>query len=407
MPTKKKTIRVPYARTVYGKKEVGAVLEVLKDPLHIAPGKRATEFEQKIAKAYGKQFGILVNSGSSANMLALEAFAFPVGAEVITPVLTFGTTLAPLVQKGLTPVFVDVEEGTYLVNVGQIENAITKKTKALMIPSLLGNIPDLARLERIAKKHNLVLIDDSCDTIGGRFAGKPTGAYSDVSTTSFYASHIITAAGTGGMACFKDAACARRARVFGAWGRESTLFGTGEKSEDLKKRFAGKLDGQTYDAKFLFTEIGYNFQSTELSAAFGLEQLNRLPAFAKARRQRFNELYAFAKQYERFFILPKEHAKAHVNWLAFPLTLRPDAPFTRAEITQYLEAHNIQTRPIFTGTVTRQPAFKNIRHRKAVPHFPVSDHIMRNGFLVGAHHGLTDAEMRYLKETFRVFLERF
>ncbi|KND50752.1 MAG: CDP-6-deoxy-D-xylo-4-hexulose-3-dehydrase [Parcubacteria bacterium C7867-001] len=402
----KKRIRVPYAGTVYGREEIAAVNRVLKDPLHIAPGAAAAKFEKSIAALFGKKDGIFVNSGSSANLIALESLQLPAGSEVITPVLTFGTTIAPIVQKGLVPVFVDVAEGTYLIDVSQVEKAIGPKTKAIMVPSLLGNIPDLKRLQSIAKKHGLFLIDDSCDTVGGSFAGKPTGAYSDISTTSFYASHIITAAATGGMVCFHDQKRARRARILAAWGRESTMFGSHEQSEDIKLRFAGMLDGQTYDAKFLFTEIGYNFQSTEISAAFGLAQLAKLPRFAALRKKRFKELYAFAKKYERFFILPKEHPQAKVNWLAFPFLLRPNVPFKREEITRYLEEMNIQTRPIFTGTVLRQPAFARIKHRKAVPSFPVSDHVTRNGFLVGAHHGLSDTQMRYLLTTLAKFLDR-
>ncbi len=406
MPSKK-SVRVPYAAAVYGREEIAAVNQVLKNPLKLAPGEAAAAFERNISKTFGKKQGVFVNSGSSANLVALEALNLPRGAEVITPVLTFGTTVAPLVQKGLIPVFVDVEEGTYLMNPAQAEQAITKKTRAIMVPSLLGNIPDLARLQKLAKKHGLYLIDDSCDTVGATFAGKPTGAYSDVSTTSFYASHVITAGATGGMACFADPALANRAKIFAAWGRQSTLFGTHEKSEDLKLRFAGTLDGQTYDAKFLFTEVGYNLQSTEMSAAFGLAQLKKLPLFTARRKKRFNELYKFAKRYERFFILPKQDARAKTNWLAFPLTLREGTPFSRLEITKYLEEENIQTRPIFTGTILRQPGFKVIKHRKGVKAFPVSDHVMRNGFLLAAHHGLSDVQMAYLQKKLAAFLDRY
>lgn len=407
MEKNKQPMRVPYAQAVYGKEEVNAVLRVLKDPLKLSPGVAVAAFEEKVATVFGQKFGIFVNSGSSANMIALEVLNAPPGSEVITPVFTFATTVAPILQKGLVPVFVDIEEGTYLANIDQIEKAITPKTKAIMIPSLLGNIPDLKRLQKIAKKHNILLIDDSCDTIGATFAGKPTGSFSDVSVTSFYASHIITAAATGGMVCFKNPAMARRARVLAAWGRESTLFGSHEKSEDIKKRFNGVLDGDTYDAKFLFTEIGYNFQSTEISAAFGLEQLKRLPAFAKKRAQRFAQLTAFAKRYEKWFTLPKQDPRAVTNWLAFPLTLKPEAPFTRAEITRYLEEANIQTRPVFTGTILKQPGYQNIKHRKAVKTFPVSDYVMKNGFLVGAHHGLTDVQMTYLLKTLETFLSKY
>ena len=230
MPKRISGTRVPYAQAVYGTEEVQAVVAVLKNPLKISPGAACAEFEKKVAGIFGQKHGVFVNSGSSANLTALEALNLPKGSEVITPVFTFGTTVAPIVQKGLVPVFVDIEEGTYLANVDQIEAAITPKTKAIMIPSLLGNIPDLARLSKIAKKHKIPLIDDSCDTIGATFDGKPTGEYADISVTSFYASHIITAAATGGMVCMKDDSLARRARIFSAWGRESTLFGSHEKS---------------------------------------------------------------------------------------------------------------------------------------------------------------------------------
>lgn len=407
MAKTKNQIRVPYAQAVYGKEEIAAVNRVLKDPNKISPGAAVTEFEQKIAAVFGKKHGLFVNSGSSANLIVFETLNLPVGSEVITPVFTFSTTVAPIIQKGLVPVFVDVEEGTYLANIDQIEAAITSKTKAIIIPSLLGNVPDLARLKRIAKKHSLYLIEDSCDTIGASFDGKPTGSYTDATTTSFYASHIITAAATGGMVCFSDDALARRAKVLAAWGRESTLFGMHEKSEDIKKRFAGTIDGEIYDAKFIFTEVGYNFQVTELSAAFGLEQLKRLKKFGASRKKRFAELTKFAQKYERYFTLPRQLEKVQTNWLAFPLSIKPGAPFTRAEITRYLEEENIQTRPIFTGNILRQPAFKAIRHRKAVPTFPVADYIMRNGFLIGAHHGLSDAQMKYLLSKLEAFLSRY
>lgn len=405
MPKKTKEIRVPYAQAVYGKEEIGAVNKVLKDPSKLSPGKMAAEFESKVAKVFGKQEGIFVNSGSSANLIALESLDLPVGSEVITPVFTFATTVAPIVQKGLVPVFVDIEEGTYLANISQIEKAIGPKTKAIMIPSLLGNIPDLARLAKIAKKHGIYLIDDSCDTIGASFDGKPTGAYSDISITSFYASHVITAAAGGGMVCYNDPKLARKARILSAWGRESTLFGSHEKSEDIEKRFAGTIGGKTYDAKFIFSEVGYNFQSTDINAAFGLEQLKKLKRFSALRRKRFAQLRAFAKKYEQYFILPKQDDRVVTNWLAFPLTLRAEAPFTRAEITRHLEEHNIQTRPVFTGTILRQPGYKDIPHRKGVPSFPVSDYVMENGFLVGAHHGLTDEQMNHLLSTMRAFIE--
>lgn len=399
--------RVSYAQAVYGPEEIAAVLRILENPSKIAPGESVREFEDKISKLFGKRAGIMTNSGSSANLLALEALKLPPGSEVITPVLTFSTTVAPIIQKGLIPVFVDVELETYLINLDQVEKAITKKTKALMIPSLLGNLPDFKRLQAIAKKHKLYLIEDSCDTLGAMYAGRPTGVYSHISTTSFYATHAITAAAAGGMVCINDPVLERRARVIAAWGRDSTLFGAFEKSEDIQKRFSGRIGGKIYDAKFIFSEIGYNFQSTELNAAFALEQLKRLKEFNARRAKRSQELLSFFKKYEQFFILPRQRKESRTNWMSFPLTIKPKSPFTRAEITKYLEEMNIQTRPIFTGTIVRQPAYRKAPHRKGVSRFPVSDYIMENGFLIGSHHGMTDTQMAYLKYAIASFLEPY
>jgi CDP-6-deoxy-D-xylo-4-hexulose-3-dehydrase len=403
------SIRVAYAAAVYGAREVNAVREVLKDPLHLAAGHRVKEFEERIARLFGKKSGVMVNSGSSANLIAVEALDLPRGSEVITPVLTFATTVAPLLQKGLVPVFTDVKRGTYLLDIDEVESLITRKTKALMVPSLLGNIPDLKRLAHIARKHRLKIIEDSCDTVGARYAGKPTGAYSDVSTTSFYASHVITAAAGGGMACFNDPALHRKALVIANWGRESTLFGAYERSEELKKRFAGRLDGDVYDAKFIFSELGYNFQSTELHAAFGLEQLKRLPSFIKRRRANFAAHKRFFKRFERFFILPEEDPRAETAWLAFPLEIRDGASFSRRDITEYLEKRGIQTRPIFTGNIFKQPGFARALKEAGVHEgrYPHADSVMKRGFLIGMHHGMSATQMRYMQSVFSEFLLRF
>jgi len=400
-------LRVPTALAVFGKPEIRAVNEVLSNPTRIAPGNAVKEFERRIARLFSKKYGVMVNSGSSANLLALSVLNLPRGSEVITPVLTFATTVAPIVQKGLVPVFVDVKEGTYLANLDQIEPLITKKTKALMIPSLIGNIPDLSRLQMIARKYKLYLIEDSCDTIGATFEGKPTGYYTDISITSFYASHIITTAGAGGMVCFNDPKLARRALVMSSWGRESTLFGTYEKSEDIKKRFSGTLDGGRYDAKFIFSEIGYNFQSAELNGAFGLQQLNRLKEFIKRRQSNFSELIKFFKQYQRFFVLPRQDARVKTNWLIFPLLIKEGTPFSRYELTKYLEENNIQTRPVFTGDILKQPAFQKIKYRGLKNGYPVADQVMKSAFLIGCHQGLEKKHLRYLKKTFVDFLENY
>src|SRR3989338_7819810 len=275
MENKRDSMEVPYAAAIYGPEEIEAVLNVLRNPKKIVAGPQVKEFEKKIAGIFGKEYGIMVNSGSSANLIAFDVLDLPVGSEVITPALTFGTTLAPILQKGLVPVFADIVVGDYTINIDQIEKLITKKTRALMIPSLIGNIPDFRRLRAIADKHKLWLVEDSCDTLGPKLYGKSTGAYTDISTTSFYASHIITAGGSGGMICLNNPEWFKRAKTLAGWGRASAI----NESEEPEYRFGVKLAGIPYDRKFLFTEIGYNFQSTDIAAAFGLAQLKKFSQF--------------------------------------------------------------------------------------------------------------------------------
>ncbi len=401
-------ISVPYASAIYDQKEIEAVLNVLKNPKKIVAGPAVREFEKKIAELFGKKYGVMVNSGSSANLIAFELANLPKGSEVITPILTFSTTVAPILQKGLVPIFVDVAPGTYQIDVEKIEEKITEKTKALMIPSLLGNIPDMEKLRDLAYRYNLIFIEDSCDTLGATFAGIPTGSYSHFSTTSFYASHIVTAAGGGGMVCMNLPAQQERGLVMSNWGRQSTLFGSYEKSEDIQKRFAGEIDGETYDAKFIFTEVGYNFQPTEMQGAFGLVQLSRLQQFTLRRRSNFADLLDFFSNFEKYFILPKQDERVRTNWLAFPLTLQPDCPFGRNELQKYLEEKNIQTRPIFTGNILKQPAFAKLsENNKMKSDYPVTNHIMRNGFVIGCHHGLNSKHLEYVKSVFVEFLEKY
>ena len=265
----------------------------------------------------------MVNSGSSANLLAFEVLDIPEDSEVITPILTFATTLSPIIKKGLTPVFVDVEPETYIVNIDQIEQSITSKTKVLMIPSLLGNVPDMKRLRKIADENNLIFIEDSADTLGATFNDIPTGKFSDVSTTSFYGSHIITAAGEGGMICLNNSEWEKRGRILRGWGRSSAVT----ESENIDERYSSKLGGIPYDSKFIFEEIGYNFLPTEISAAFGLAQLKKLDRFKKIRNENFKKLEDFFSSFD-YFILPKRHKSAENAWLAFPLTIAPNSPFS-------------------------------------------------------------------------------
>ena len=401
MGKRQKYLRVPYALTVFGNEEKAAVADVLKTP-QIVAGKRAMEFEQKVSKLFGKKHGVLVNSGSSANLLAFEIAALPRGAEVITPILTFSTTVSPIIKCGLVPVFADVEQGTYTINIDQVEKLITKRTKALMIPSLLGIIPDYPRLRKIANKHKLILIEDSCDTLGATINGRPTGMYTDISTTSFYASHIITAAGEGGMICLNDKDEYDHARILAGWGRQSAL----NESEDIRIRYRSKIGNLPYDQKFIFSEIGYNMRTTDIAAAFGLTQLQKLRKFAQARRRNFEILTKLFRCFEQYFILPEQAKGVQTSWLAYPLTIKRDAPFTRMHLVSWLEEHNIQTRPIFTGNILRQPAFKNIKHGTMKGGYPVANDIMKNGFVIGCHHGLTSAHITAIRHVVEEFMRK-
>jgi CDP-6-deoxy-D-xylo-4-hexulose-3-dehydrase len=405
MSKKKQGIRVPYGFSVHGQEEIDAVVKVLKG--NTALGDKTKEFENKIAKMFGKKYGVMVNSGSSANLLAFELLNLPKGSEVITPILTFATTVAPIVQKGLVPVFVDVEPQTYIANLDQVEKAITKKTKVLMIPSLMGNIPDLERLRALAKKYKLWLIEDSCDTLGGTLNKRPTGTYSDITTTSFYGSHVINGAGGGGMICVNKPEWVDRLVVLRGWGRQSSLFGEKANSELLSNRFGGKVGGIPYDNKFIFSEIGYNFLPLEISSAFGLVQLKKFPKFLALRRKNFELMRKFAYKHTKYFLLPKQTPNTETAWLAFPLIIKDNAPFTRLELVTFLEKKNIQTRPVFTGNVLKQPGFKNIPHRLAQKTFPNTENVMKNAFVVACHHGLSQRQMEYLQQSITEFLEKF
>ena len=276
-----------YGRAVYDQKEVNAAVNVLKNSsLSLTDGKKVKELERKISKLFGKRYGLMVNSGSSANLLAISSFNFKKGSEIITPNLTFSTTIAPIYQLGLVPHFIGVEENKFIADVSQIEKCINNKTVAIMVPNLLGNIANWKKIFSLAKKYNLKVIEDSADTIGYSI-NKNTGKLSDVVTNSFYASHIINGAGTGGIVCFNSKKLYEQAKLLRGWGRSSSIF---NESEDASKRFNIKISGIDYDAKYVFSEMGYNFLPSEISAAFALEQLKKLKRNIQVRNRNFSKI---------------------------------------------------------------------------------------------------------------------
>ena len=396
--------KIYYGKAVYDSKEINAVLRVLKnDSLSLIDGKKVKELEKTVSKIFGKKYGLMVNSGSSANLLALSSFKFKKGSEVITPNLTFSTTVAPIYQLGLVPHFIGVEKNKFLADPEQIEKCINKKTVALMIPNLLGNIADWKKINNIAKKYKLKVIEDSADTIGYTVNGKNLGKFSDITTNSFYASHIINGAGTGGIVCFNDFNLYQRAKLLRGWGRSSATF---NESENANKRFNVKISGIDYDAKYIFSELGYNFLPSEISAAFALEQIKKLKNNIYIRNKNFEYLKNFFKRYENFFKLPEQNIGVNTPWLAFPLVIKKNGIFNRKEMQIFFEKHNIQTRTIFTGNILKQPVMRNRIYKKHKNCNEIANDVMKNGILLGCHQGLKKSELDYICTTFKKFIKR-
>ena len=394
--------KIYYGKAVYDKKEINAVLNVLKnDSLSLIDGKKVKELEKKVSNIFGKKYGLMVNSGSSANLLALSSFKFKKGSEIITPNLTFSTTVAPIYQLGLIPHFVGVEENKYVTDPSQIEKCINKKTVALMIPNLLGNIADWKKIHKIASKYNLKVIEDSADTIGYKVNKKNLGKYSDITTNSFYASHIINGAGTGGIVCFNDYKLYERAKLLRGWGRSSAVF---NESENAKKRFNVKVSGIDYDAKYIFSDLGYNFLPSEISAAFALEQIKKLNNNISIRNKNFEYLKKFFAKFQNYFKLPEQNIGVKTPWLAFPLVIRKNKKFTRKEMQIFFEKNQIQTRTIFTGNILKQPVMKNRIYKKHPKCDKIADDVMKNGILLGCHQGLVKTDLDYICSTFKKIL---
>jgi CDP-4-dehydro-6-deoxyglucose reductase, E1 len=396
--------RVFYAEANYGQEEIDAVVDVLENQRHaLVTGVKCIELERVVAQEYNKKFGLMSNSGSSANLLAIQAANLKKGSEVITPALTFSTTVAPLIQSGLVPVFVDIELETLQVSLEKIEGAISEKTSAVMVPNLIGNMVDWEALSSIAKDNGLLLIEDSCDTIGYRFNGKKGNPYSDITTTSFYASHIITGAGTGGMTCFNDEEMLNKAKSLRSWGRRSSQYG---ETEDIDRRLSVQLDGFNYDDKYIFDDVGYNLVPSELSAAFALVQYKKLESNISIRKRNFQYMKDFFSQYVDVFQTFSSEPKAEINWLAFPVLLKGDFEGRRREFQLFLEKRGVQTRTIFTGNIIKQPLMAGQEYRMSVSDFSVADNVMKNGVLLGCHNGLGVDDLEYVTKMISEFISQ-
>lgn len=395
-------MKISYGKNVYDSKEIKSVVRTLKKSTQM--GKSVNKFETEISKIFGKKYGLMVNSGSSALILAIKILNLPRNSEIITPCLNFGTALSSIIIAGFRPILVDCEIETLQIDINKIEEKITNKTKALLIPNLIGNIPDWRKIKYIAKKHKLKIIEDSADTLGAKIAKKPTGKFSDISITSFYGSHIISCAGNGGMLLTNNLDYFKKAKVVRSWGRMSTLI---KDSENINKRLSIKLRGFDYDKKFVFSELGYNFEPSEIGASFGLEQLKKFKKFSLIRNQNFYKHLNFFKENSEYFITPKIGKNIYTNFLAYPIILVKNKLFNRKKIQIFLEKQGIQTRPIFSGNILRHPAFENlVSKRNRLNDFKNSDYIMKNGLLIGCHHGLTDKDVLFIHKKIKFFLKK-
>ena len=394
--------QISYAKTVYGKEEIDAVVKCLSESTQM--GYYSRKFEREIAKLFSKEYCLYVNSGSSALLIGVEAFDFPDGSEVITPALTFSTSVGSIVKNNLVPVFVDVEPLSYNIDVSQIESQITEKTVAILAPNLMGNLCDWPAIRKIADKYKLIVIEDSADTLGATIGKNTSGFYSDMSITSFYGSHIINCAGNGGALIINDKKVMEKAKLLRSWGRSSSLFD--DKSEAIENRFNVELDGIDYDAKFVFETVGYNLEGSEIGAAFGLAQLEKLKENIKIRQFNFNRQCNFFSKYSEYFSNPMELHGCNTAWLAFPILIKETASFTRKQFQIFLENRNIQTRVVFTGNILRQPMCRNIKKKVMPSGYRNADSVMERGVLLPLHHGLTEEMFSRLHETIDEFLRK-
>jgi len=395
---------IHYAWAVYDQNEVfEAVKTLLSGWLGI--GKNANKFERQFSQFLQIKHCILVNSGSSANLLALESLKLSKGAEVITPAVTFPTTLNPTILKGLKPVFLDVFPSTYNIDASRLEDAVSKKTCLIMLPHTLGNPNDMKTVTDIAEDRGLHVIEDACDALGSRFDGKYVSTFGDLGTFSFYPAHHMTM-GEGGAVVTNNEELSLTVRSLRDWGRACVCpvcTIAVDPNAFCPLRFS-KAVIPDYDRKYTYINIGYNLKPLDLQAAFGLQQLKRLPDFIKRRKNNFKRLHEELAKFEDYFILPESLPKADPCWFAFPLTVRDDAPFKQKDVAQFLEKHQVMTRPLFAGNILKQPAYVDINCR-VVGKLENSDRVMRSTFFVGIHPGIDEQRLNYMIDVFDKFMK--
>jgi len=404
--------QIPVSGKVFDESELTNLVDSSLD-FWLTSGRFAHEFEEEFAKVMGVKHAMLCNSGSSANLLAVSALksdrlgkrALVDGDEVITMAAGFPTTVNPIVQNRLIPVFIDCELGTYDATAENIQAAVSPKTRAIVMAHALGNPFNLDAVMQIAKENNIFVIEDSCDAVGAMYDGKPVGSFGDLSTASFYPAHHVTM-GEGGCVQAKTASMRKIVESLRDWGRDCWCP-TGH-DDTCGRRFDWQLGGLPYgyDHKYTYSHIGYNLKLTDMQAAVGVAQLKKLPEFIAARRKNFNRLYEGLKKYEEFFILPQTTPKSEPSWFGFLLTVRPGAPFTRFEIVQHLESRRVATRQLFGGNLLAQPAYQNIEHRVSGD-LTNTEIVSTNTFWIGVYPGLTDEMIDFMIATVHEFMDNY
>ena len=381
LPTQKKVWYAPNKKEAYGDAEIQAVVDCLNDGWLAGFGPRTVQFEKEVSDLFSKKHGLFVNSGSSAIILGFNALNLEPGSEVVTAACTFSTTVAPIIQCGLKPVFCDVELGTYVSTADQVCEKITDKTKVVILPNLIGSKPNWAEIRKRVNEINkdIILFEDSADTI-------TSTPETDIAITSFYSSHLITAGGSGGMLMFNNEKYLKRATMFRDWGR------IGDNSEDVKTRFEYSIDGIPYDYKFLYGAVGYNMKSSEMNAAFGLVQLSRIEEIRSKRKAMFNRYLENLKDVPEITLPINTYDS---DWLAIPFMAK-----NRMALLTFLENNSVQTRVCFAGNITRHPVY-----REYLSDFPNADRIMAEGFLLGAHHGMVLEDVDYVCNKIKEFFK--
>jgi CDP-6-deoxy-D-xylo-4-hexulose-3-dehydrase len=403
---------IPVSGKVFDEEEYLLLIESALD-FWLTAGRFAQEFETKFSQIMNQKYCLLTNSGSSANLLALTALTsdklgnrkLVPGDEIITVAAGFPTTVNPIIQNNLIPVFVDVDLGTYNINIDSMKKALSSKSRGIMIAHTLGNPFNLNEVVNFARSNNLYLIEDCCDAVGSTYNGKMVGTFGDIATVSFYPAHHITM-GEGGALLTNKYVYKSLIESFRDWGRD--CYCEPGANNTCGKRFSHQLGSLPfgYDHKYTYSHIGYNLKVTDMQAAIGVAQLKKLPHFIAKRKENFSTLKNFLISFKKFLILPVETDNSDPSWFAFPITVKESAPFTRNDLVLFLESKNILTRMLFAGNLTKQPAYKNINYR-IVGELTNTDIIMNNTFVIGVYPGINNEKIHFIMNTFTDFFSRY